>query len=158
MEMSISFAAHTDDAQRRRTTWTTTAVAPDGNISCDLILGYPWLRENNLDVQPWRDTLQLHEPPRWILTEHREERRRQGVQGPEEGEEQEEEEEEDLIALVKKMRISEPEVVAKELSKVQATQVCGVVQSEDADDSELAQELRQSILAEFQGRVFCDRV
>ena len=69
LAMAISFAAHSDDVTRRPTTWTTTAVAHDGNISCDLILGYPWLRENQLDVQPWRDTLQIHEPPRWVLTE-----------------------------------------------------------------------------------------
>ena len=49
------------------TTWSTLVTFYDGAISCDAILGYGWLAEQRLDVLPWRDALQLHDPPRWIL-------------------------------------------------------------------------------------------
>ena len=42
-------------------------VAHDGDIGCDIILGYPWLRQRRIDVQPWRDALQLHDGARWVL-------------------------------------------------------------------------------------------
>ena len=168
--MSLTFAAHTDDPHSQPTTWTTTVTAHDGNISCDLILGYPWLRDNRLDVQPWRHTLQLHDPPRWILTERHEDGRRRA-----EKKDDIEEDEEDMVALVKKMRLHEPaeddsedelsdeevlDEVAKRMAEAQklVTEVRGFVMSEDADESELAQALRKEILEEFDSRVFCDRV
>lgn len=47
--------------------WTTEANVCDGDISCDAILGYGWLAQQILDVLPWRNALQLHDPPRWIM-------------------------------------------------------------------------------------------
>ena len=57
---------------------TRLARFSDGEISCDAILGnviFPvwdrlvggWLAQKKLDVLPWRNALQLHHPPRWIL-------------------------------------------------------------------------------------------
>lgn len=48
-------------------TWTIDAWFYDGDISCDAILGYSWLAQKRLNVQPWRDALQLHDPPHWTL-------------------------------------------------------------------------------------------
>ena len=41
--------------------------AYEGNIGSDTILGYHWLRKCKINVQPWRDALQLHDDPRWVL-------------------------------------------------------------------------------------------
>jgi len=186
VRLKLTFA-QTDDKNPKEREWTTEVVAHDGVISCDLILGYPWLSENRLDVQPWRATLQLHDPPRWILTEG----------GPGRPPEAEDSDDEDLVAQVRKMRLREEDFkggrikdeateedpegepgkeeateedsegelgeeeameVAAQLAAVRRSRVCGVVQSEDADESPLAQELRAEIMEEFAGRVFGDRV
>jgi hypothetical protein len=65
--ITLSFEARTEEGVPVGSQWSSTVTAHDGDIGCDLILGYPWLKVNRLDVQPWRDALQLHDPPRWVL-------------------------------------------------------------------------------------------
>ena len=73
----LSFEAHTEDGKVVNQRWNTMVTAHDGDIGCDLILGYPWLKVNRLDVQPWRDALQLHDSPRWVLSESKQMRNSQ---------------------------------------------------------------------------------
>ena len=54
-------------SQNENSTWTTDVWFYDGDISCDAILGYSWLAQKRLNVQPWRDALQLHDPPHLLL-------------------------------------------------------------------------------------------
>ena len=70
IEASITFHVEPESEIGRRDstpTWSTMARFYDGEISCDAILGYGWLAQQKLDVLPWRNALQLHHPPRWIL-------------------------------------------------------------------------------------------
>jgi hypothetical protein len=173
VELRLTFSAVTDDDKREANSWSTTVVVHDGLVSCDLILGYPWLRENQLDVQPWRDALQLHNEPKWILTE-----RRKGQEAEDAAEEDNDEEIDDLIFQVQKMRLracagdesededdeglTEEEVaeVAEQLRRTEkeAKSVRGVVMSEDPEEHPLAQQLRQEIMEEYADKVFRDRV
>lgn len=70
IKTKITFHVETESKIGKRDpspTWSTTAQFYDGAISCDAILGYGWLAQEKLDVLPWRNALQLHNPPRWIL-------------------------------------------------------------------------------------------
>ena len=69
--ITLSFEARTEDGEAVGSRWMSQVTVHDGDIGCDLILGYPWLKVNRLDVQPWRDALQLHDQPRWVLSECR---------------------------------------------------------------------------------------
>jgi hypothetical protein len=71
VSLSLSFEARTEDGQVVDGRWSSEVTAHDGDIGCDLILGYPFLKVNRLDVQPWRDALQLHDDPRWVLSERK---------------------------------------------------------------------------------------
>ena len=62
-ENSVEISVNDNDIN----TWTTDVWFYDGDISCDAILGYSWLAQKRLNVQPWRDTLQLHDPPHFTL-------------------------------------------------------------------------------------------
>ena len=70
--ITLSFEAHTEEGWPVDGCWSSQVTAHDGDIGCDLILGYPWLKANRLNVQPWRDALQLHDQPRWVLIGHKE--------------------------------------------------------------------------------------
>ena len=65
--LQVEFAAETEGGVRTQTPWKTDVAVHDGDIGVDVILGYPWLRRQRVDVQPWRNALQLHDPPRWVL-------------------------------------------------------------------------------------------
>ena len=69
----VEFRAETEDGGSVNRPWVTEVRAHDGDVGCDIILGYPWLRSQRLDVQPWRDSLQLHDKPWWVLRDSRQE-------------------------------------------------------------------------------------
>jgi hypothetical protein len=66
-DLVLTFPARTDNDASTTEKWVSHITLHDGDIGADIILGYPWLKMNMLDVQPWRDALQLHEAPRWVI-------------------------------------------------------------------------------------------
>ena len=66
VQLRVEFQAETEDGAPAEP-WISEITVHDGDVGCDLILGYPWLKQVRLDVQPWRDALQLHDEPRLVL-------------------------------------------------------------------------------------------
>ena len=69
----VEFRAETEDGGSVNRPWVTEVREHDGDEGFDIILGYPWLRSQRLDLQPWRDSLQLHDKPWWLLKDSRQE-------------------------------------------------------------------------------------
>ena len=70
VQTKINFHVEPEEKSEKNasnTTWSTIANFYDGAISCDAILGYGWLASKRLNVLPWRNALQLNDPPKWIL-------------------------------------------------------------------------------------------
>ena len=65
--LQLEIAAESDDGCLVRPPWKTNITVHDGDIGADMIIGYPWLRKQRLDIQPWRNALQLHDHPHWVL-------------------------------------------------------------------------------------------
>ena len=66
-QLQVTFQAEQESGEGKPEQWETEIVVYGGDIGCDIILGYPWLKAARVDVQPWRDTLQLHDQPRLVL-------------------------------------------------------------------------------------------
>ena len=127
-DIRLMFKAHVEGGTGPPKVWSTVVRAHDGGIGCDLILGYPWLRDNRLDVQPWRHTLQLHEEPRWVLTasgpgeDQVEEPKVEEADGlQQDGKDYDSEDEpDDMESMVRKMRVADwrwPEYSERQRSK-----------------------------------------
>ena len=65
--LEVLVAAESDQNCQVKTPWKAPITVHDGDIGADMIIGYPWLKRQRLDIQPWRNALQLHDPPRWVL-------------------------------------------------------------------------------------------
>ena len=67
----VEIDAETDAGCPVKTPWKTNITVHDGDVGADMIIGYPWLRRQRLDIQPWRNALQLHDHPFWVLRPQR---------------------------------------------------------------------------------------
>ena len=72
--------AETDKGCPVKTPWKTNITVHDGDVGADMIIGYPWLMRQRLDIQPWRNALQLHDHPFWVLRPQRGGGRTSGVE------------------------------------------------------------------------------
>ena len=136
-------------------------------------------KADRLDIQPWRDALQLHDEPRLVLKVKRGGKRRTEAHTKVRAAFYAEDEEvEAYVQQVRKMRLAlvtevdgDGRVITEEIEDEEtlleaarmlqardAATVCGVVAAEDEDPSEEAAVLRKEIINEFDGRVFRDRV
>ena len=61
--LEIEMAAEAEDGCTVTQPWISSINVHDGDVGVDLIIGYPWLQRHKVDVQPWRNTLQLPDPP-----------------------------------------------------------------------------------------------
>jgi hypothetical protein len=193
--MEMEFAAETEEGDQAPAPYVTKVTAHDGEVGVDIILGYPWLKVQRLDIQPWRDALQLHDPPHWILCKPTARKGKKKMIIMEEeptlaqviceepelestvmevrkmwaNKEEEDEEtatprqDEETTEEEKEEQSKDSEILeaARQLLRTKEElerEVRGVILSEDEDQSMLACQLRQEILEEFTGRVFCEEV
>ena len=171
--LQIQIAAETEDGKPAPQPWASNIIVHDGDVGVDMILGYPWLQRNKVDIQPWRNALQLHQAPRWILRAHgnRGNDNQVGVRTVEAETINDTTEAQKLQpTLVAEVNLETGEVVEEAIEdtgtldemayNIDMGNACvrGIVVAEDAFPGETAASARKHIEDRFRGSVFRDTI